>query len=71
MNAEVVSYPHVLPFFVAIMKIWLATWLYSLLISISDDIKFNPGWKCYSNGTFSISHWNLHCAKSVQLRSSF
>ena len=31
------------PFLVVIIKTWLATWFYSLLLLLSGDVKLNPG----------------------------
>ena len=35
-------------------------WLYVLLITLSGDIELNPGPKCNTGQTVSISHWNLN-----------
>ena len=47
-------------FFVIIMKIWIATWLYSLLLLLGGDIELNPGPRQSSINSFSICHWNLN-----------
>ena len=51
---------HVSPFLVAVIKIWLATWFYSLLLFLSGDVELNPGPKRNSSNAFSICHWNLN-----------
>ena len=51
---------YVSPFFVAIIKTWLAAWFYRLLLLLSGDVELNPGPKCNYNNAFSIFHWNLN-----------
>ena len=48
------------PFPVVIIKTWLATWFYSLLLLLSGDVKLNPGPKRNYSNAFSICHWNLN-----------
>ena len=50
----------VLPFLVATIKTWLATWFYSLLLLLSGDAELNPGPKRNSSNAFLICHWNLN-----------
>ena len=50
---------HVSPFLVAVIKIWLAKWFYSLLLLLSGDVELNLK-RTFSNA-FSICHWNLNC----------
>ena len=45
---------------VAIIKVWLATWLYNLLLPLSGDVEINPGHKSISSNAFSIYHGNLN-----------
>ena len=49
-----------LSFFVIFKKIWIATWLYSVLILLGGDVELNPGSKQSSINAFSICHWNLN-----------
>ena len=49
-----------LSFFVIITKIWIATWLYSVLLLLGGDVELNPGPKQSSINAFSICHWNLN-----------
>ena len=49
-----------LSFFVIVMKIWIATWLYSVLRLLGGDAELNPGPKQSSINAFSICHWNLN-----------
>ena len=46
-------------FFVIVIKIWIATWLYSVLLLSGGDVEHNPGPKQSCINTFSICHWNL------------
>ena len=48
------------PFLVVIIKTWLATWFYSLLLLLSGDVELNPGPKRNYSNAFSICHWNLN-----------
>ena len=47
-------------FLVVIIKTWLATWFYSLLLLLSGDAELNPGPKRNYSCAFSICHWNLN-----------
>ena len=38
----------------------IATWVYSILISLSGDVQLNPGPKNKFDVNFSICHWNLN-----------
>ena len=38
----------------------IATWVYSILISLSGDVQLNPGPKNKPEVNFSIFHWNLN-----------
>ena len=38
----------------------IATWVYSILISLSGDVQLNPGPKNKFDVSFSIRHWNLY-----------
>ena len=49
-----------LSFFVIVTKIWIATWLYSVLLLLGGDVELNPGPKQSSINAFSICHWNLN-----------
>ena len=49
-----------LSFFVAVTKIWIAAWLYKVLLLLSGDVEPNPGPKQYSINAFSICYWNLN-----------
>ena len=49
-----------LSFFVIVMKLWVATWLYSVLLLLRGDAELNPGTKQSSINGFSIYHWNLN-----------
>ena len=51
---------HASPFLAFIIKTWLATWFYSLLLLLSGDVELNPGPKCNYSNAFSICHWNLN-----------
>ena len=42
------------------MKIWIATWLCNVLLSLGGDVELNPGPKQSSVIAFSIYHWNLN-----------
>ena len=42
------------------MKLWIATWLYSVLLLLRGDAELNPGTKQSSINGFSIYHWNLN-----------
>ena len=46
-------------FITVVMNVWIATWLYIILISLSGDIQLNSGRKDKSSSAFSICHWNL------------
>ena len=48
------------PFLVVVIKTWLATRIYSLLLLLSGDVELNPGQKRNSSNAFSICHWNLN-----------
>ena len=48
------------PFLVVIIKTWLATWFYSLLLLLSGDVELNPGPKHNYSNAFSICHLNLN-----------
>ena len=45
-------------FLVVVIKTWLATWFYSLLLLSGDEL--NPGPQRNSSNVFSICHWNLN-----------
>ena len=47
-------------FLVVIIKTWLATWFYSLLLLLSGDAELNPGPKRNYSNAFSICYWNLN-----------
>ena len=47
-------------FLVIVIKTWLATWFYSLLLLLSGDVRLNPGLKRNSSNAFYICHWNLN-----------
>ena len=47
-------------FLVVIIKTWLATWFYSLLLLLSGDVELNPRPKHNYSNAFSICHWNLN-----------
>ena len=47
-------------FLVAVIKTWLVTWFYSLLLLLSVHVELNPGPKLRPNNAFSICHWNLN-----------
>ena len=49
-----------LSFFVTVTKIWIATWLCSVLLLLGGDDELNPGPKQSSINAFSICHWNLN-----------
>ena len=49
-----------LSFFATFTKVWIATWLYSVLLLLSGDVELNPGPKQSSINAFSICHWNLN-----------
>ena len=42
------------------MKVWIATWLYGILLLLGGDIELNPGPKQSSINAFSICHLNLN-----------
>ena len=74
-NADVNGHTYLsLSFFVIVMKIWIATWLYSVLLLLVGDVELNPGPKQSSINAFSICHWNLNslsvhnCAKTFLLK---
>ena len=48
------------PFLVVIIKTWLATWFYSLILLLNGDVKLNPGPNRIYSNAFSICHWNLN-----------
>ena len=48
------------PFLVVIIKTWLATWFYSLILLLNGDVKLNPGPNHIYSNAFSICHWNLN-----------
>ena len=60
-------------FLVAVIKTWVATKFYSLLLLLSENVNLNPGSKRNSSNAFSICHWNLNsisahnCAKVLLL----
>ena len=39
---------------------WVGTWLYTLMISLSGDVRVNPGPRTKASNTFSVCHWNLN-----------
>ena len=47
------------PFLVVVIKTWLATWFYSLLLLLSEDFELNPRPKHNYSNAFSIFHMNL------------
>ena len=49
-----------LSFFVIVTKIWIATWLYSVLLLLGGDVELNPGPKQSSINALSICYWNLN-----------
>ena len=51
-----------LSFFVAVTKIWITTWLYSVLLLLGGDNELNPGPKQSSVNTFC--HLNLNSASA-------
>ena len=50
---------HVSPFVVAIIKTWLETWFYSLLLLLSGDVEHTTGPKRSYSNAFFICYWNL------------
>ena len=50
---------HVSPFVVAIIKTWLATWFYSLLLLLSGDVELTTVPKRNYSNAFFICFWNL------------
>ena len=46
-------------FFVIIRKIWIVTWLYSVLLLSGGDVEHNPGPKKSSINAFLVCHWNF------------
>ena len=48
------------PFLVAVIKTWLATWFYRLLLLLSGDVELNPGPKCNPSNAIFICHRNLN-----------
>ena len=59
------------PFLVVIIKTWLATWFYSLLLLLSGDVELNPGPKCNYSNAFSICHWNLNSISALNYAKVF
>ena len=53
-------YLSVLSFLTTAVNISIATWVYSILISLSGDVQLNPGPKNESDVNFSTCHWNLN-----------
>ena len=51
---------HASSFITVVMNVWIAIWLYIILISLSGGIHFNAGRKDKSSSTFSICHWDLN-----------
>ena len=49
-----------LSFFVIVTKIWIATWLYSVLLLLGGDVEVNPEPKQNSINALSICYWNLN-----------
>ena len=43
-------------FFAAVTKIWIATWLHSVLLLLGGDAEHNPGTKQSSINAFLIYH---------------
>ena len=42
------------------MNVWIAIWLYIILVSLGGDAQFNTGPRDKSSSAFSICHWNLN-----------
>ena len=55
-----------LSFFVTVMKIWIATWLYSVLLLLGGDVELNPGPKQSSS-----FHWNLNSLSAHNYAKKF
>ena len=59
------------PFLVVIIKTWLATWFYSLLLLLSGDVELNPGPKRNYSNAFSICYWNLNSISAHNYAKEF
>ena len=49
-----------LSFLTTAVNVSIATWVYSILISLSGNVQLNPGPKNKSDVNFPICHWNLN-----------
>ena len=47
-------------FITVFMNVWIATWLYIILISLCGDVQLNPGPTDSSSSAFWICYWNLN-----------
>ena len=47
-------------FITAAKNVWIAIWLYIILISLSGDVQLSRAPKNKSSSAFSICHWNLN-----------
>ena len=54
-----IIYFSVLSFLPIVVNVSIATWVHSILISLSGDVQLNPDPKKKSDVNFSIWHWNL------------
>ena len=66
-------YFSVLSFLTIAVNVSIATWVSSILTSLSGDFQLNPGPKNKSDVTFSIFHWNLNsiAAKKFDWQRAF
>ena len=53
-------------FITVVVNVWIAIWLYIILISLSGNVQLGPGPKDKSSSTISICYWNLN---SITLHS--
>ena len=58
-------------FITVVMNVWIAIWLYIILISLSGEVQLNPGPKEKSSSAFLICHWNLKSYAKVLLLEAY
>ena len=58
-------------FIIVVMNVWIAIWLYIILISLSGEVQLNPGPKEKSSSAFLICHWNLNSYAKVLLLEAY
>ena len=64
-------YFSVLSFLILAVNVSIATWVYSILISLRGDVQLNPGPKNKFNVNFSVCHWNFNSIAALNYANVF